>query len=311
MIHIFLKAVIIKKTFIIWTLFIISSVSIQAQEQAEAKQCISLVLSGSVSRPFWSNIINGAIDASEQLGYKVHVRGTINDDDSSGQLQILKSFEQRYQCRGVVIAPSNQNINPYVSQLKKLNIPTVYIDRDTGGERAATVKTDNYAAGILAAQKLSEALGGQGKVILFRLKKGVASTDARESGFIDEAKRKGLEIIAAPYIGTRVGEARKNTRSTLLKFKNVDGIFTPNDTTTIGTIIVRDSMDIHKDVIHIGFDDTPFIANSFKEGKLQGYLSQSPYQMGYQGIYTVDKAIHNELTDENISTQVIYISKSP
>ncbi len=296
----------INKTYILISmLFIISFVS----PQVEAKQCISLVLSGGVSRPFWSKVINGAIHAGDQLGYEIHVRGTINDDDYSGQLQILNSFEQKYHCDGIVIAPSNKNINQYVSELKKRNIPTVYIDRDTGGERVATVKTNNHEAGKLAAEKMSEALGGQGNIILFRLKKGVASTDARESGFIDAAKKNGLNIIASPYVGTRVGEARDNARATFLKFNNIDGIFTPNDTTTIGTIIVRNSISKFKNVVHVGFDETPFIKDSFQNGKLKGYIAQSPYQMGYQGIYTIDKAIHNKLNTENITIPVNYITK--
>ncbi len=156
---------------------------------------------------------------------------------------------------------------------------------------------------------MSEALGGQGNIILFRLKKGVASTDARESGFIDEARKNGLKIISDPYIGTRVGDARDNARATFLKFNNIDGIFTPNDTTTIGTIIVRNSINKFKDVIHIGFDETPFIQNSLKKGKLKGYIAQSPYQMGYQGIYTIDRAINNKLDTENITIPVTYITK--
>ncbi|MCE0492625.1 substrate-binding domain-containing protein [Vibrio salinus] len=295
----------INKIIIIFSLLNLFFVSFPAK----ARQCLALVLSGSASRPFWSKVVDGATQAGNELGYDIHVRGTINDNDSSGQMHILQYFIRKYQCNGVVIAPSGSAINKYVSQLKKQNIPTVYIDRDTGGERIATVKTDNYAAGKLAAQKMSEALGGHGKVVLFRLKEGVASTDARESGFVDEAKKKGIDIVADPYIGTRVGEARNRVKSTLLQLNEMDGIFTPNDTTTVGTILVKDSINIHKGVVHIGFDDSPIIVKSFKEEKLQGYITQSPYQMGYQGVYVVHKAIKGKLTKEKINTSVIYIGK--
>lgn len=271
-----------------------------------AKECISVVLSGSISRSFWSQVAKGAIVAGNQLGYDIHVRGTINDDDSLGQTHILNLFDQRYHCKGIVIAPANKDINLLISKLK---IPTIYIDRDTGGDRAATVKTDNYAAGKLAAQEMSKTLGGQGNVVLFRLQKGVVSTDARESGFIDEAKKMGLKIIAAPYIGTRVGEARDDVLATLKALDHIDGIFTPNDTTTIGTLIIRSSMNKHKNVIHIGFDETPVIIKNLNNNMLTGYITQSPYQMGYQGVYSADKAIHGELDTENIATPVNYITK--
>ena len=274
----------------------------------QAEPCLTLVVSGSELRPFWTEVIQGAKQASDELGYQLYIRGTINDKDSEGQKTILHRFVNEHSCIGVVIAPSDSSRNQDVALLKAKGIPTVYIDRDTGGERVASVTTDNYAAGQFAAKKMSEALGGSGKVILFRLDKDVASTNQRELGFEDEAKKRGLDIVASPYLGSRVGDARSLARKTLRRIDKIDGIFTPNDTTTIGTIIAREVLRKHKKVIHIGFDETPFIKDSLEKGKLMGYITQSPYEIGYDGVYSVSQAL-NGLEVHDIKTPVVFIDE--
>ncbi len=276
---------------------------------AMAEECLAVVISGSELRPFWSEVIQGAERAGSELGIRLYIRGTINDKDSNGQKIILHRFINEHGCRGVVIAPSDPSRNEDISLFKSKGIPTVYIDRDTGGERIASVTTDNYAAGQLAAAKMADAVGRGGKVALFRLEKGVASTDAREDGFLYEAKKRGLDIVADPYLGTRVGDARSMARKTLQNINNLDGIFTPNDTTTIGTIIAREVLKKHKNVVHIGFDDDPFIMESLNKGKLLGYITQSPYEIGYQGVYAVYQAMDGQMPEEEIHTPVVYVDE--
>ncbi|WP_219930900.1 substrate-binding domain-containing protein [Vibrio albus] len=276
---------------------------------AQAEKNLAVIVSGSELRPFWADVILGAQKAGEELGYQLYIRGTINDKDSEGQRVILNRFVDEHNSVGVVIAPSDPSRNKDVALLKARGIPTVYIDRDTGGVRVASVTTDNYAAGQLAAEKMSEALGGKGNVALFRLQEGVASTDARESGFIYGAKERGLKIVAEPYLGTRVGDARAISRRVLYSIDNLDGIFTPNDTTTIGTIIAREVIKKHKNVVHIGFDEDPFIMESLHRGKLEGYITQSPYEMGYQGVYAVHQALLGNESINNVNTPVVYIDE--
>ncbi len=270
-----------------------------------AENCIVVIASGGITRPFWAQVINGAYKAGEELAIPLYVRGTVNDKDSAAQKEIIETAIEKKHCNAVVIAPSDSSLNEVVANLKQRNIPTIYVDRDTGGERVAYVATDNYAAGVLAAEKMAQALSNKGNVVLFRLKQGVASTDAREQGFIDKAQQMNLKIVADPYVGTRVGESRNIIKDTLEQQVDVAGIFTPNDTTTIGTILVRQTLNQHKAALHIGFDKTQFIEESLKKQELHGYITQNPYEMGYQGVYMAFKVLQGEsVMDTN--TEVNY-----
>lgn len=281
-----------------------------AQSAPEERQnCVTVITSGSTNRPFWSKVIEGATQAGKELGLKVYARGTVEDSDSTGQKFVLENTMKLFHCRGLVIAPSDVSRNQDMARLKAEGIPVIYIDRDTGGERLASVTTDNYAAGQLAAQKMGEALGYKGNVVLFRLKKGVASTDARERGFADEAQKIGLTIIADTYLGTQVGDARSKAAALLKQFSNVDGIFTPNDTTTIGVLIARENYPNQSHVIHIGFDEQEIIIESLKKGELYGYMIQLPFKMGYQGVWLIHEALQGKTVQGQLHTPIEFISR--
>jgi ribose transport system substrate-binding protein len=275
-----------------------------------AKECVTLIVSGSESRPYWSEVIKGAIKAGEELELQIYARGTVNDMDARGQQFILNNTMNRYHCRGIVIAPSDSSRNLDVTQYKARGIPSIYIDRDTGGDRLAVIKTNNYAAGQLAAREMAKALGDKKRVLLFRLQKGVQSTDEREEGFINQAEKLGLQIVASRYLGTRVGQARSEAEQLLNNNQNIDGIFTPNDTTTIGILKARENYPSFDNVVHIGFDEQPYIVDSLKQRKLHGYIVQQPYQMGYQGVYTIQRILNGDTPINNIHTAVKYINQS-
>lgn len=286
------------------------TVPLSAQSASEERQnCVTVITSGSTHRPFWSKVIEGATQAGKELGLKIYARGTVEDSDSAGQKFVLDNTIKLFHCRGLIIAPSDVGRNQDITRLKAEGIPTIYIDRDTGGDRLASVTTDNYAAGQLAAQKMGEALGYHGNVILFRLKRGVASTDARERGFADEAQKIGLTIIADTYLGTQVGDARSKSGKILDQFDQIDGIFTPNDTTTIGVLIAREKHSNQSNVVHIGFDEQKIMIESLKKGKLYGYVIQLPFKMGYQGVWLIHKALQGKTVQGQLHTPIEFISR--
>ncbi|SJN59812.1 D-ribose-binding periplasmic protein precursor [Vibrio ruber DSM 16370] len=286
------------------------AIPLSAQSAPQERQnCVTVITSGSTSRAFWSKVIEGATQAGKELGLKVYARGTVEDSDSSGQKFVLENTMKLFHCRGLVIAPSDASRNQDIAHLKAEGIPVIYIDRDTGGDRLASVTTDNYAAGQLAAQKMGEALGYQGNVLLFRLKKGVASTDARERGFADEAQKIGLTIVADAYLGTQVGDARSKSAEILEQFPHANGIFTPNDTTTIGVLISRESYLNQSNVIHIGFDEQEMMVESLKNGSLYGYMIQLPYKMGYKGVWLIHEALQGKTVEGQLHTPIEFISR--
>jgi len=280
---------------------------ISIPSQADSGPCIGVVMAGG-GLGFWQDVEKGAYQAAKELGIEVYVRGAVNEQNVKAQRSLIGAVKKRG-CGALVLAPNSPERKKDVQSLRQSGIPTVYIDRDMGGEAVSIIKTDNFLAGKLAAQKMIEALNGHGKVVVLRQGSNVASTKAREEGFIQSAKSGGLEILFETYIGSTVGEARIGAQKVLAQIDEIDGIFTPNESTTIGTVASLKTLKIAGKAIHIGFDSSKLIVDAINSRQLYGVVVQQPVVIGYKGVHMAYRAMHGKPVESTVNTEVVFVTK--
>jgi ribose transport system substrate-binding protein len=162
----------------------------------------------------------------------------------------------------------------------------------------------------MAADYLAKLLGEKGSVILLRLAVGSASTEARESGFLDTLKSKysGIKVISSDQHGGATRETAYQASQNLLNRygREVNGIFCPNETTAIGmTKALRDIGKAGGKVKMIGFDSGTQSVLDLKNGDLQGLVVQNPMLMGYLGVMTLMKHLQGEPVEKRVDTGVV------
>jgi len=280
--------------------------SVFVSTSAGAK-CVGVIPAGS-DHVFWKEIIRGASAAASELGLEDYSRGPSDESNASGQLAIMdRAMGQG--CGGLVLAPNSPEVVAKVGELSAAGTPTVYIDRDMGGDRLSVVMTDNYAAGEEAGRMMAEMLGGSGTVGVLRMDSSVSSTTERENGFLEAAKEAGLEVAFEEQIGTQVGDARGNAER-LLASADVDGIFTPNESTTVGSLLALKKLQKAGAIAHIGFDFAPVLQEAIEAGELTGVMVQQPYMMGYTGVMTLSAAMNGESVQEMSFVEPFYVDKA-
>lgn len=272
-----------------------------------AAECIGVVTAGG-GQGYWRSVIKGAVQAGRELDIRIYGRGAIDESNVTGQGRIIETAI-KLGCTGLVLAPNSEDQKKVVSQLKEQGIPTVYIDRDIGGDRVSVIKTDNFVAGENAAMEMAKALRDKGKIALLRMNENVVATTSRENGFIKAATSKGLEIVIDQYIGTRIGDARNKAYEILKESPDIDGIFTPNESTTVAVIKALEKLEKSGKVLHIGFDAPQIVINALKSHHIYGFIVQNPFQMGYQGVYTVHDALHGKVVEQEVNTDAVFISR--
>ena len=275
-------------------------------ESSATAECVGVVTAGG-GKGFWGDVIKGANQAGKELGIEIYARGAVDEANLEGQRYIIESTI-KFGCKGLVLAPNSKDRKKDVAQLKAQGIPTVFIDRDIGGDRISVIKTDNFSAGEKAGIEMAKALRGKGKIALLRFKKNLFTTTARENGFIKGATSGGLEIVVDQYLGTRVGEARSEAYRILKGLKRIDGIFTPNESTSLGVIKALERLNKAGKVVHIGFDAHKIMIESLKSQHIYGFIVQRPFQMGYQGVHTVYRAMHGKSVKQEVNTDVVFIT---
>jgi len=290
----------LNKIIIIAAIFFCSEISATAE-------CVGVVTAGG-GKGFWGDVIKGANQAGKELGIEIYARGAVDEANVEGQRYIIESTI-KFGCKGLVLAPNSKDRKKDVAQLKAQGIPTVFIDRDIGGDRISVIKTENFSAGEKAGIEMAKALRGKGKIALLRFKKNLFTTTARENGFIKGATSGGLEIVVDQYLGTRVGEARSEAYRILKGLKRIDGIFTPNESTSLGVIKALERLNKAGKVVHIGFDAHKIMIESLKAQHIYGFIVQRPFQMGYQGVHTVYRAMHGKSVKQEVNTDVVFITR--
>jgi ribose transport system substrate-binding protein len=265
---------------------------------------------------YWKSVEAGARQAEKDLGVVVKYKSSVQEDDRAGQIAVVQGFISD-NVNGIVLAPvDNIALVPAVQAAMQKKIPVVIIDSaldgDAGKDFICYVGTNNRQAGKMGGEELAKELGGKGKYLLLRYAEGSASTTEREQGFLDTmAENPGMkpEMANFIYAGTSVSEAEKTALNLLDNIRDCDGIFCPNESTTVGMLNVLEQNHLTGKIHFVGFDATPPLVDALKAGQLNALVSQNPTKMGYQGVKACLDYINGKPQDPNQDSGVQLITR--
>ena len=240
----------------------------------------------------------GAEKAAAELtaaGTPVHViwKGPIREDDREQQIQVVEGFISQG-VKGIVLAPlDSRALKRPVEEAAQAGIPTVLFDSNLEAPNGAVsyVATDNGKGGHLAGRRMGELLKGKGTVLMLRYQEGSASTEEREAGFLAELKAgfPGITVISADqYAGPTRDTAKRAAENLLNRFATrVDGIFTPNESSTAGMLLALQDFGKAGAITFVGFDYSASFLEPLRKGELKGFVVQNPVNMGYLSVKTM------------------------
>lgn len=286
---------------------------------ANNKKITIAVIPKGTTHEFWKSIHAGANKAASELssqGTDVEViwKGPLREDDREQQIQVVEGFAAQG-VNGMVLAPLDDHalVRP-VSDAKRAGVPTVIIDSGLqSSDFVSFVATDNRKGGSLAADRMGQLLNGKGKVLVLRYAEGSASTTEREGGFIDEIKQKfpGIELISTDqYAGATRDTAKRASENLLNRFGDVvQGIFTPNESSTAGMLLALQDIGKAGKVSFVGFDASQTFIDAINANQLHGIVVQNPFNMGYLGVKTMVDSLQGKPVQAKIDTGVMLVTK--
>lgn len=290
----------------------------QQQGAGGGKKLTIAVIPKGTTHEFWKSVQAGSIKAARELsaqGQEVEViwKGPLREDDREQQIQVVEGFISQG-VNGIVLAPlDNHALARPVEEAKGAGVPTVIIDSALESNSITSfVATDNRKGGQLAADRLGQLLNGKGKVLVLRYAEGSASTQDREEGFIEELKTKypGIEIVSSDqYAGATRDTAKRASENLLNRFgDDVQGIFTPNESTTAGMLLALQDIGKAGKVMFVGFDASDPFLEAMRKNQLHGIVVQNPLNMGYLGVRTMVESLQGKPVEKRIDTGVTIIT---
>ena len=283
------------------------------------KKLTIAVIPKGTTHEFWKSIHAGSNKAAGELtaqGTDVEViwKGPLREDDREQQIQVVEGFAAQG-VSGIVLAPlDNRALVRPVEDAKRANVPTVIIDSGLESEQFVSfVATDNRKGGTLAADRMGQLLNGKGKVLVLRYAEGSASTTEREEGFISEIKAKfpEIELVSTnQYAGATRDTAKRASENLLQTFGDVvQGIFTPNESSTAGMLLALEDIGKAGKIFFVGFDTSQRFIDAINANQLHGIVVQNPFNMGYLGVKTMVDSLLGKPVEKKIDTGVMLVTK--
>jgi ribose transport system substrate-binding protein len=276
------------------------------------------VIPKGTTHEFWKSIHAGAVQASQELtaqGTPVTIiwKGPLREDDREQQVQVVEGFSSQG-VQGIVLAPlDNVALVRPVEEARRAGVPTVIIDSGLETDSIVSfVATDNYKGGQMAADRLGSLLGGKGAVLLLRYAEGSASTTDRERGFLDglKARYPGVRVVSSDqYAGPTRETAKRVSENLLNRFgSTLQGIFTVNESSTIGMLLALQDIGLAGKVRFVGFDTSDILLDGIKAHQLDGIVVQNPMRMGYLGVTAMADHLRGKPVAKRIDTGVMLVS---
>ncbi len=283
------------------------------------KKLTIAVIPKGTTHEFWKSIHAGSNKAASELtaqGTEVEViwKGPIREDDREQQIQVVEGFAAQG-ISGIVLAPlDNRALVRPVSEASRAGVPTVIIDSGLeSNDFVSFVATDNRKGGTLAADRMGQLLNGKGKVLVLRYAEGSASTTEREEGFISEIKQKfpEIELVSTnQYAGATRDTAKRASENLLNTYADqVQGIFTPNESSTAGMLLALQDIGKAGKVSFVGFDSSQTFIDAINANQLHGIVVQNPFNMGYLGVRTMVDNLLGKQVSKQIDTGVMLVTK--
>lgn len=278
-----------------------------ACSSGEKKTRIAVIPKGT-THIYWRSIHAGAAKAAKESGVEIIWQGPQQEGDRQRQIEIVQN-QISQGVDAIVLAPlDSRSLVPSVSTARKRNIPVVIIDSSLESEEYESfIATDNHKGGYLCAKRLSELLGGKGKVLMLRYMEGSASTEQRERGFLDGMAEFGGEIELLPhdqFSGATMEKALSVSQNLLNRYPEIDGIFCPNESSTQGMLRALQTAGKAGQVKFVGFDVNDALLEGLKNRQIHGLALQDPFHMGYIGVLTAVQVLGKQPAERRIDTGV-------
>ena len=279
---------------------------------------IGMVPKGS-THEHWKRVHIGAEKAAREFsasGAPVEVlwKSPIREDDREQQVEVVEGLISQG-VSGLILAPlDSRALQRPVEEAKAAGIPTVIFDSALADPslQVSYVSTDNGKGGHLAGQRMGELLKGMGTVLMLRYQEGSAATEEREKGFLDELKARfpGITVISSDqYAGATRDTAKRASENLLNRFADkVNGIFTPNESSTAGMLLALQDIGKAGAITFVGFDYSSGFIPPLEKGEIKGFVVQNPVNMGYLSVKTMVEHLQGKPVPKMVDTGVMMVT---
>ncbi|MCB9159329.1 MAG: ABC transporter substrate-binding protein [Caldilineaceae bacterium] len=285
----------------------------EAAEAPAADAIYIPVISKGFQHQFWQAVESGAQQAADDLGVEITFEGPETEAMVDRQIEMLQAALAKDPSAICFAALDTQAAIPLLEEANSRGIPIVGFDSGVDSDiPVATAATDNVAAAALAADKMAELIGDEGKVAVLVHDQTSRTGIDRRDGFLNQMAEAhpNIEIVNVDY---GAGDQLKSTdlaKAVIQANPDLKGYFGANEGSIIGVLNAVTELGKEGEIVVIGYDAGKQQMDAIRSGVEAGAITQNPVGIGYKCVEAAVKAINGEPVDKVIDTGFFWYDAS-
>lgn len=300
-----------KKLFsILSALFLVSTLFVGIS-LASDKNIYIAVISKGFQHEFWQTVKLGSDTAAKELGIRSTFEGPANESMIAEQINMVENAITKGATAILLAALDTEALIPVVEKAKSKGIPVVMFDSNINSNIPLSfVATDNKAAGGVAAEKLGMQLGGIGLVGVVAHNAGTSTAQQRRDGFIEKMKMMypNVKILEPVYSDGDHQKAMDKSTDMMQSNPGLKAIYATNEGSAIGVATAVEAKGKTGQIKVVGFDSSEAEIGFLKDGVVQGFVVQNPFNMGYLGVKALYDVLKGKQINSRIDTGATYVT---
>lgn len=268
------------------------------------------IIAKGFSHQFWQAVKAGAEQAAKDNGVTITFEGPNTEAEIDKQTDILNAaIAKKPQGLGFAALDSQAQV-PALQKAADAGIPIVAFDSGVESDLPLTTcTTDNVNAAGAAADKMAEAIGGEGDIAAEIHDQTSATGIGRRDGFVNRIKEKypKINIVDIKYANDAL-KAADDIKATLQAYPNLKGIFASNEGAAIGLAVAK--KETGSKIVAIGYDSGKTQKDAIMDGTLLGSITQNPVGIGQCVVNSLAKAIKGEKLEKIVDTGYYWYDKT-
>jgi len=271
------------------------------------------VISKGFQHQFWQAVKAGSEKAAKDFNVKITFEGPETEAQVDKQIEMIEAALAKKPAALCLAALDSKAVAPLLAKAKAANIPVVGFDSGVDSDiPVATCSTNNIAAAAMAADKMAELIGGEGKVGIIVHDQTSRTCIDRRDGFVNRMKEKYPKITVLP-VQYGAGDQLKSTdlaKAIIQSNPDIKGFFGANEGSIIGVLNAVKENKKEGKIVVIGYDSGKQQLAAIKSGIEAGAMTQDPIGIGYKAVEAAVKAIKGEKVEKNIDTGFHWFDKT-
>jgi len=259
---------------------------------------------------YWAELSRGQEEQGKVYGSEVDVQAASSESDQLGQLNAADTMVQKGYDALLVSPQTDTNLCPAVEKAEASDVLVVNVNDAVLPNAQHWVGPNQHQNGVSAAEFLAGKLPDGAEVAVIQGQAGVYATRQRTAGFVDTAKKDGLEVVATVPGDWDVQKARDAATTVLQGNPDLRAFYANNDTMALGVAEAVKSAGRQGEVLIVGTDGIPDAYNAIRDGSITATVDSYPELTGRVAVEVTLRLLQGQDVPRAVYTPQALISKA-